>query len=137
MFKNSMVTLLSVVLLGAGVIGCGQSGPKMYIVKGTVTHNGKPVSKLQVTMIPDDLKTKAESMGITDDQGKFDLMVGSVPGVFPGPHTFTAIDPLAAVGGQTSNDPDYVEVCKKYAPGSSPLKFDIQKNESNLEVKLD
>lgn len=124
-------------LLSLTVLGCGGSGPKMYKVNGTVTRGGKPIGKLEVKLIPDDQQTKAEAMGVTDEQGKFEMMVGSVVGVFPGSHTFCAIDPLAAVGGKSSSDADYLEICKKYAPGTSTLKFDIQKNESNLEVKLD
>ncbi len=118
-------------------IGCGDSGPKLYKIKGTVTRNGKPIGKLEVKLIPEDQQSKAEAMGVTDDQGKFEMMVGSVVGVFPGSHTFCVVDPLAAVGGSSSKDADYLEACKKYAPGASQLKFDIQKDESNLEVKLD
>ena len=45
-------------------------------------------------------------------------------------------DPLAAVGGKSSSDPDYIAATKKFGM-NSPLKINIEKNEKNFELKLD
>lgn len=119
------------------MVGCGPSGPKLYQIKGKVTHNGKPVKYVYISFIPDDENTKAISNAATDENGNFEMKIGDTPGVFPGPHTITAHDPLIAVGSKTSTEPDYLAVCAKYAPGKSPLKFTVEKSDSNMELKLD
>ncbi len=47
------------------------------------------------------------------------------------------MDPQSIMGGKSSTDPDYLEVIKKFAPGKSTLTINVEKNESNLELKLD
>ena len=117
--------------------GCGSSGPKLYKIKGQVTHNGKPVKYLYISFVPDDESTAATSTGTTDKDGNFEMMIGATPGVFPGPHTITAHDPLIALGQKSSTEPDYLAVIAKYAPGKSPLKLTIEKNDTNMQLKLD
>jgi hypothetical protein len=127
------LAILLVILLA----GCSKSGPELYRVRGVVTHQGKPVSKLYLVFRPDDLTKYAEAVAVTDDNGRFDLMIGSTTGVFPGPHTVIAEDPLAVQGAKSSEDPAYLAVCKKYSSAGSTLKITIDKNESNLQLKLD
>ena len=129
--------------VGASVIacvillaGCGQDGPKLYAIKGTATHAGKPLARLYISFVPDDQNTKASATAVTDENGKFEMEIGSTKGVYPGQHTILAADPLATVGGKSSDDPGYIAVTKKYGM-NSPYKMDIQKNEYNLELKLD
>jgi len=133
--KNWLCGLLCV--LSVVAVGCGPSGPQLYQVKGRVTHNGKPVKYIYLTFIPDDETTKAISTSSSDENGNFEMKIGSTPGVYPGEVTIAAHDPLIAIGSKTSTEPDYLEVCKKYAPGKSALKMKIEKNETNLELKLD
>jgi hypothetical protein len=117
--------------------GCGGSGPKLYKVKGVATHNGKPVKYLYITFTPDDLQTKALSTGACDEEGRFEMKIGSIAGVYPGKVTVSAHDPLIDMGSKTSEEPDYLAVIKKYAPGKSPMTMEIDKNMPNLELKFD
>ncbi|MFO0921756.1 MAG: carboxypeptidase-like regulatory domain-containing protein [Pirellulales bacterium] len=139
-----MFALKSRVLLGClalcmiAVTGCGDNGPKLYRIKGTVTHKGKPVPNLMIIFKPLDEMTKAQATGFTDANGKFELKVAyDNPGVFPGEHTVIAHDPLIDVGSKTSTEPDYLAVIAKFGPGRSPMKYDVTKNESNLALNLD
>ena len=136
-----MTTRTGLVLLLTGLFafsfaGCGQSGPKLYSIKGTATCNGKPVAKLFISFVPDDQNTKAQASAVTDDSGRFELEIGSTKGVYPGEHTVMVSDPLAAVGGKSSSDPDYIAATKKFGM-NSPLKINVEKNEKNFELKLD
>lgn len=130
-----LVTLVCIGLLPA--MGCGESGPKLYRIKGTVTHNGKPVKLLLLTFTPDDEMTKAPAMGATDDNGRFEMKIGSTPGVFPGKHTISCHDPLIDMGSKTSTEPDYLAVIAKYAPGKSTMIINVEENNDNLELKMD
>lgn len=127
------LSVISLVFL----VGCGDSGPKLYKIKGTLTYKGKPVPYVLLTFTPDDEKTKAPATSGTDKNGKFEMKIGSEPGVFPGPHKVTCMDPQSIMGGKSSTDPDYIAVTTKYAPGKSILTFNVEKNESSLELKLD
>jgi hypothetical protein len=118
-----------------GVTGCGESGPKLHKIKGTATHNGKPLAKLYVSFVPDDQMTKATATAVTDEKGKFELKLGSTPGCYPGQHTIVVADPLAAVGGKSSDDPDYIAVTKKYGY-KSELKINIEKDEPDFKLEL-
>ena len=73
----------------------------------------------------------------TDKNGKYALKIGSAGGVVPGKYTVTCSDPAAMMGGKSSDDPNYAIVCKKYAQGTSKYVIDVQKSDSNLELKLD
>lgn len=116
--------------------GCG-SDVDLKQIKGVVTHNGKPVPSLYLTFMPADPATQAASSSSTDAEGRFELKIGSKGGVMPGKYTVTVSDPAAMMGGSSSDDPVYKEVCKKYAQGKSTYTFDVDKSNPSLELKLD
>jgi len=110
----------------------------MHEVSGTLTHNGKPIPEMEVVFLPDDTGAHRESMGITDDQGKFVLMCSSVEGVAPGGHTVFVRDPAAVHGEKTCTDADYVAVLEKYGDETtSPMKITVDKDLTDYELKLD
>ena len=87
--------------------------------------------------MPADPKTQSASSSSTDAKGKFELKVGSKGGIAPGKYTVTCSDPAAMMGGSSSDDADYKEVCKKYAQGTSTYSFEVKESNRNLELKLD
>jgi hypothetical protein len=119
------------------LVGCGPSGPKLYKISGVAMRNGKPIKYLYISFVPDDLNTKAVSTAATDPDGKFEMRIGSTPGVYPGEHIVTAHDPLVDMGSKTSTEPDYLEACKKYAPGKSPMRMTIDKDNLKLVLNFD
>ena len=124
-----------ILLLSFFFAGCG--GNDLRQIRGTVTHNGKPVGDLYLTFMPSDPKTQPASSSTTDKNGRFELKIGSTGGVVPGKYTVTCSDPAAMMGGKSSDDPNYAIVCKKYAQGASTYVIDVQQSNSNLELKLD
>lgn len=136
--KSYKVFLTSILCVGTLLFcGCGDSGPKLYTVKGVAKRNGKPVAFLYISFLPDNEQTKAASTGASDENGRFEMRIGGTPGVYPGEVTVTAHDPLIEMGSKSSTDPDYLEVIKKYAPGKSTMKLTIDKNMSDLQLNLD
>ena len=136
MYRRS-INLALISLAFATVLGCGDSGPKLYSLKGVVTHNGKPVANLYLTFLPTDPAAQAPASSSTDASGRFELKVGAKGGVYPGKYIVTCSDPAAMMGGKSSDDPDYAVVVKKYAQGKSTYTMEVDKNNSNLELKLD
>ena len=64
------------VLSVAALIGCGQSGPAVHAVSGTVTVGGKPVQNVQVTFMPTDPSRPVASGNVAAD-GRYVLTSGA------------------------------------------------------------
>lgn len=83
--------LRCIIVLGLIILltGCGEKGPLLVPVTGTVTLDGKPIEKASVTFMPAEGQPQPAS-GETDAQGKFKLRttigpkdyVGALPGKF-------------------------------------------------------
>ena len=123
------------------VAGCGDSNSKMCEISGTLTYKGKPIPGVYLRFEPDDLATKSTSMAVTEADGRFEMFVGSTPGVFKGKVKVFCDDPLAAMGNRTpvppDIEPDYRELCAKYGAGKSKYEITITESDSNLELKLE
>jgi hypothetical protein len=127
-------------LLGA-LAGCGSSDPNLCEVRGTLTYKGRPIPGVYLRFEPDDLTTKSTSMAVTEADGKFEMFIGSTPGVFRGKVKVFCDDPLAAMGAKTPVPPDvepaYRELCEKYGTGKSTYEISIERSESNLQLNLE
>lgn len=140
-----MIIRLAVPIVGPVLLlvvaGCGSSNAKFVPVSGTLTYKGQPIPGVYLRFEPDDLNTKATSMAMTDSAGKFEMMMGSTPGVYRGKVKVFCDDPLAAMGGKTEIpkeiEPAYRALCAKYGQGKSTYELTIDKAEKNLELKLD
>lgn len=132
-------SVLALAILSIAVTsGCGEKGPELYKVSGRLTHNGAPISEIEVVFLPDDTGQFRESMATTDAEGKFEMMCSSSKGVAPGNHTVYVRDPAAIHGEQTSDDPDYVAVIEKYGDEkTSPKKVTIESDQTDYELNLD
>jgi hypothetical protein len=139
--KPQTIALLIVSPLLLVVTGCGDSNSNMCSISGTLSYKGKPIPGVYLRFEPDDLSTKSTSMAVTDDKGKFEMFIGSTPGVFKGKVKVFCDDPLAAMGGKTPVPPDiepaYRELCAKYGAGKSTYEITIDKPDSDLELKLE
>ena len=128
-------------LLGCVLGGCGSSDSKICRISGTLTYQGKPIPQVYLRFEPDDLTTKATSMAVTDGRGKFEMFMGSTPGVYRGKVKVFCDDPLAAMGAKTTVprevEPEYRELCSKYGAGKSTYELTIDRSNSNLQLKLD
>jgi hypothetical protein len=136
--RRALVLTFAAALLPA-LAGCGGDA-NMCTVKGTLTYKGQPMPQVYLRMEPDDLKTKSTSMAVTDENGKFEMMIGSTPGVFRGKVKVFCDDPLAAMGS-TSPVPKEIErafreLCAKYGTGKPGYDLTIDKSHSDLKLDL-
>jgi hypothetical protein len=127
--------------LAAMIAGCGESNARICRVSGTLTYKGKPIPQIYMRFEPDDLTTKATSMAMTDARGRFEMAMGSTPGVYRGKVKVFCDDPLAAMGAKSQVpaeiEPAYRELCAKYGAGKSTLELTIDKPNSSLQLNLD
>lgn len=75
MSYTAMRTVLTPLLLWLPLCGCsGSSGPELGKVSGTVRLDGQPLANASVRFTPE---KGAPSIGITDDQGNYELQYSS------------------------------------------------------------
>jgi hypothetical protein len=126
-------------LLLPALSGCGGDS-NICTVKGTLTFKGQPIPHVYLRMEPDDLKTKSTSMAVTDENGRFDMLIGSTPGVFRGKVKVFCDDPLAAMGSSTPVPKDvekaFRELCAKYGTGKAGYELTIDKSHTDLKLDL-
>lgn len=139
--KPPAIATLATAALLLLAIGCGDSNSAICKVSGTLTYKGKPIPQVYLRFEPDDLTTKATSMAVTDASGRYEMFIGSTPGVYRGKVKVYCDDPLAAMGGRTPVPSEvesaYRELCSKYGAGKSTYEITIDRSNSNLELKLD
>jgi hypothetical protein len=65
--------------------GCGESGPTLVPVNGTVTLNGKPLEGAEIAFIPDPgNKAGLPALDVTGPEGNYKAMSLNRSGVVPG-----------------------------------------------------
>jgi len=67
-------TVVAVLVLLSGLVGCGPKGPVMHEVHGRVTLSGKAVPGAQVQFVPDQKGTDPAS-AVCDEDGTYKMMV--------------------------------------------------------------
>jgi hypothetical protein len=136
---RSRLWSVPVLAFALAVVGGCSNEPRVYSVSGTATRGGKPVPSLLIQFQP---ASGRPSWGITDAQGKFTLeYTEKIKGAVAGNHAVTAVframTPDEEMKG-AGNNKLYGEIAGKYGDVSrTPMKIDITKSESNLELKFD
>jgi hypothetical protein len=133
-YSSRCALLIAGVVVFAATIGCTKSGPDIVPVSGVVTRNGKPVPYVTVYFQP---TSGRPSLGNCDAEGRFKLgYTREQDGAKVDTHSVYVVHFGEAAGGPPP--PDFKQIYAKYGtPELSPLKIEIKKRESNLEVKLD
>lgn len=80
---NRLLGILAAVSLVC-VAGCGEGGPKLGTVTGTVTMDGQPLADALVTFMP--VEPGPAATGTTDAAGKYQLLSGDRQGAVLGQH---------------------------------------------------
>jgi hypothetical protein len=149
----SLTLIVAACLLSSS--GCGSS-ERVVSVSGTVTHNGKPISGLVVSFVPDGVTETGVSSGETDENGKYSLKVAKSgsSGAVVGKHKVwvslpreapTDVDKeerakkqkTKATTTTTKVPTDLAPILKTYGnPEKSPLTVEVKGGEP-IDLKLD
>ncbi|MFN7891962.1 MAG: hypothetical protein ACK5OC_16840 [Pirellula sp.] len=86
--KNAGRSFCCWLLIAAPImLGCGESGPKLYEVAGTVTFKGQPVPAGTVMFTPNQSKGGKGPSGLASiKQGRYDTSSSDGSGVLGGPY---------------------------------------------------
>ena len=131
-------------LLVIGFTGCGGDGIKRTPIVGRLTLNGEPLANASVEFTPQGSTQGIGAMGISDTQGKFEVISSRKghEGIPPGEYSvrvslFMNPDqtPLPPDATQADNPFAYEAIPSPYSGAGSPLKVTIPKEGG--EVKID
>jgi hypothetical protein len=134
---------LFLALVTLALAGCGQGGPNVVKVTGTVTRAGKPVPKLFLNFYPAEGRP---SWGVTDDEGHYELHYErDRDGAVTGTHkVWVQIRPAspkeeaALRNGTLKLHPDTKSILQKYGnEESTPLEVEVKENNQVIDLKLD
>ena len=140
---RSLAAALCVVSLAC--LGCGDDGPKLGTVTGTVTMDGTPMANVLVTFTP--AEKGRSSNGKTDASGVYTLAYSDGPGAAVGTHKVSVTTLKNAENivnsEMRSDDPAYAaqasggaaqDYSQANIPEAIPEKYNI-KTELKFEVK--
>jgi hypothetical protein len=96
--------------------GQGAKGPKTYVVKGTVTLDGKPVSDASLTFVPSAGGKGAAAVAKTDGSGQYTARTGTQEGAVPGDYLVGISKYEYAEAAKASSAPSA-------APGEMPADY--------------
>jgi hypothetical protein len=133
--------LIPTVLLSVFMLGCGDGGPPLARVEGTVSVDGVPLSYATLTFMPESGTT---SYGATDKNGKYSLMFTDTKyGAMLGKH-FVEIE-AAKVSKEQAAElrsqgmevvQSNIDIPKQYKQrGALTAEVKSGKNEINFELK--
>jgi hypothetical protein len=136
-------SLTGVALFFAALVGCGDSGPKIVPVTGTLTYKGHPVTNATIWFQPE---TGRPSWGQTDEQGKFKLSYDRThEGMVVGKHkmwlerrpTTQAEREADMMGRALPTSRDTAALFQKYSQESSTYTVEVNSSTRELSLNLD
>ncbi|WP_406693731.1 carboxypeptidase-like regulatory domain-containing protein [Singulisphaera sp. Ch08] len=142
--RQVMVAALATLL-----IGCGQSGPKLVPISGTVTNNGKPVEGASIVFTPDPSNPLAQpASDVSGPDGNYKAMTHNRSGVAPGKYRVSVIKvptPPVPANSSFTDDPFMAQlsasppdaVKKKNDPASATLEGSFDREVSAQEPVMD
>jgi hypothetical protein len=110
--KRRPLGILATVMIWLTAVGCGSSVPttnlKVTPVKGSITMGGNPLPEATVSLILEGPPPAnyLGSAGMTDAQGKFEIMTGTQKGAPAGTYTVIVSKIVGADGKPLVNDPN-------------------------------
>ncbi|SIO21462.1 hypothetical protein SAMN05444166_3034 [Singulisphaera sp. GP187] len=139
MIMAAMAVLLS---------GCGESGPKLLPISGTVTNNGKPVEGASVIFTPEPSNALAQpATAESGPDGKYQLMTRDQPGVAAGKFQVAVLKvppPPASTNESFKDDPFMAQLSasapdakKKNDPASATLEGNFEREVTAEEPVMD
>lgn len=130
--------LVGIVILAA-FVGCGYKPklPPMAEVVGTVTLDGKPLTRGTIQFVPQG-GTASEApvaVGTIDEQGRYELMTQGVKGAMVGSHS-VRVESRAVPRNETDTMPPSLIPLMYNNPAESPLTFEVKADQQPNTIDI-
>jgi hypothetical protein len=122
--------------------GCGDNGPRVLRINGTVTRADKPVARMVVNFSPEHGRP---SWGLTDADGHYSLKYDKDrDGAVAGKHkVWVKVKPSSPkeeaeiAQGLIRLNPDTSKILEKYGRENSPLTVEVKDDNQVIDLPLD
>ena len=128
--------LLLVGLL-AGLVGCGESGPKLEPVSGKVLKDGKAMTNVSVSMVPEGSGVAA--IGTADSYGTIVIQTNGRSGAMQGKYKIGVTEPTRPMTPESlkSGSPPPLSFDRKYeSPQTSGFEFEVPRGGGKFEFSV-
>jgi len=130
---RGVMPLFACCLLVALAVGCGESGPPLGTVQGTVTLDGQPLAEAELMFMSD---VGGASLGMTDAEGRYSLWyAGGSQGAVVGSHVVTITTAITESDGEGNETTRLERVPAKYNVETT-LTADVQEGDNTFDFHL-
>ena len=129
--------LIALVVLLSGLVGCGQSGPKLEPVSGKVLKDGKAMTNVSVALVPEGNGIAA--MGSADSSGTIVVQTNGRSGAMQGKYKIGVTEPTRPMtpAQVASGGPPPLSFDRKYeSPQTSGFEFDVPAGGGKFEFSV-
>lgn len=124
--------LVGLALLGS--TGCRDDGPKLEPLSGKVLRDGKPLTNVSVTLVPEDSGMSAT--GQADSSGEINIQTNGRNGAIKGKYKVSISEPIREMTPEAlkSGSPPPVSFDPKYtSPQTSGIEYEVPEGGSTFE----
>ena len=128
---------ITLVGLLTGLVGCGQSGPKLEPVSGQILKDGKAMTNVAVSLVPEGSGIAA--IGTADSSGKIVVQTNGRSGAMQGRYKIGVTEPTRPMTPEAlkSGSPPPLSFDRKYeSPQTSGFEFEVPKGGGKFEFSV-
>ncbi len=133
----TVVGCIALAGLLTGLVGCGQSGPKLEPVSGKVLKDGKPMTNVSVSLVPEGSGIAA--IGTADSSGTIVVQTNGRSGAMQGKYKIGVTEPTRPMTPEAlaSGSPPPLSFDRKYeSPQTSGFEFEVPKGGGKFEFSV-
>jgi len=139
MERRKWITLAGLLIAGllAGLVGCGQSGPKLEPVSGRILKDGKAMTNVAISMVPEGSGIAA--IGTADSSGTIVVQTNGRSGAMQGKYKIGVTEPTRPMTPEAlaSGSPPPLSFDRKYeSPQTSGFEFEVPAGGGKFEFSV-
>jgi len=134
--KRFMLVALIIGLL-PGLVGCGESGPKLEPVTGQILKDGKPMTNVAVALVPEGNGIAA--IGTANSSGTIVVKTNGRSGAMQGKYKIGVTEPTRPMTPEAlkSGSPPPLSFNRKYeSPQTSGFEFEVPRGGGKFEFSV-
>ncbi len=135
--KWIILVVLPIVGLLSGFVGCGQSGPKLEPVSGKILKDGKAMTNVAVSLVPEGAGIAA--IGTADSSGTIVVQTNGRSGAMQGKYKIGVTEPTRPMTEESlkSGSPPPLSFDRKYeSPQTSGFEFEVPSGGGKFEFTV-
>lgn len=137
MIPRATTNWIAVIGLLSGLAGCGDTGPELEPVTGRILKDGKAMTNVSVSFVPDGPGIAA--VGTADSSGTIVIRTNGRPGAMRGRYKIGVTEPTRPMTPQAlaSGSPPPLSFDRKYeSPETSGFVFEVPKGGGQFEFSV-